>query len=362
MMENPTFTERTSSSLLSDSSDEAGIQLQHDLNKYSRDLFDASSKRPILRHLNADSSWLLSLPYPDTYTGPPSRSRFNIVIDAWLIGPQIDGFSWFSSQEHANPSEVQSLSELNTFLQEAESKTCDASFSKDSENSYIDAVVCSHEFTDHCHEATLTSLPSTTPIFAPRKAASLIRSWKHFLNVTEIPVYSDGFNWRENGVNVVLSDWISIGRIYTKGDLPIHFHSALAISFQLEASGQVETIIYTPHGISAESLSILKTASPPIKVLALLHGLHDISLVGTQLNLGKENALKARKLTAAKYWLPTHDEVKIAHGIVATFLKRIAHTTPLAPGSHPLTPDKSEITVYDRTFVDIKNGQSIVLE
>lgn len=355
----------SSSELISSSAsepDEAGLQLQHELHAQADRSLNISSSRPSLWHLNADSSWLLSLPYPRHVSRPIGRCRFNIVIDAWLTGSQIDGYSWFSAQEHAHPSSIQSLSELNLLLQTAETELVGGKGLADTEISYIDAVVCAHEFTDHCHEATLRTLPPTVPVFAPKKAASLIRSWKHFANIIEIPVYFDSFHWRKNGVDTaLLPPWISFGRVHTKGDMPIHFHSALMITFALDEIRNAETIIYTPHGILAASLTILKTATPPVSVLALIHGLHDVSLVGAQLNLGKENAIKARELTSAKYWLPTHDEVKIAHGIVATFLKRIAHTSILAPGSHPLVPDKQDITVREQTFIDVKNGQSIVL-
>ena len=41
------------------------------------------SRRPILTHLNADTSWLLQLPYPTDAVKPAGRTRYNILIDPW---------------------------------------------------------------------------------------------------------------------------------------------------------------------------------------------------------------------------------------------------------------------------------------
>ncbi|KAK5945310.1 hypothetical protein PMZ80_002514 [Knufia obscura] len=342
-------------------------QLQDELQASVKATFDVSVKRPILKHLNADSSWLLSLPYPEHIQPPPGRCRYNIVIDVWLRGPQVDLFGWFSSQEHAKPSNIQSFAELNDLLGGAETAVTGQEMGGDSVYC-IDAVCCSHEFTDHCHEATLKELPATVPVFASKKAASLVRSWKHFEHVEEVPVYQAGYDWRSLK-DSQLPNWVGVGRIHTKGDAPIYFHSALMITFALSAdqNSATEALVYTPHGVHADSFALVHSGKHPIKVLALLHGLHDISLAGAQLNLGMENAIKAREILGAKYWAPTHDEQKVAHGIVASFLKRIVHTLPWAPGSHPITEreagqsDREEFNVAEKSFVELGNGESCVL-
>ena len=61
--------------------------------------------------------------------------------------------------------------------------------------SYIDAVAISHEFTDHCHKATLLELPKSTPVYAWSKAAKLISGWKHFDQVIEVKRFKG--DWRE---------------------------------------------------------------------------------------------------------------------------------------------------------------------
>jgi hypothetical protein len=88
------------------------IQLQNDLRKAIKSALVAN--KPILTHLNGDSTWLLQLPIPRD--GNPSRSRFNVLIDPWLTGPQSDVASWFSTQWHAIASSVQTIAELKSAL------------------------------------------------------------------------------------------------------------------------------------------------------------------------------------------------------------------------------------------------------
>ena len=353
-------------------------QLQTDLEASTQTTctLDLSVNRPILKHLNADSSWLLSLPYTPHTKAPPGRCRYNIVIDPWLRGPQVDLFSWFSSQEHAKPSAIQSLSSLNDLLSREENTIITRNQPAESQNQpqppppcFIDAVVCSHEFTDHCHEATLRELPSTVPVFAPKKAATLVRSWKHFDHIEEVPVYASGYDWRASGTGFRLPSWIGLGRIHTRNDGPIYFHSALMITFSLSDAAVAEAILYTPHGVAADSLSVINEGAHPVTILALLHGLHDISLAGAQLNLGMRNAIRACEILGVRYWTATHDEAKIARGVVGWGLRRVVHTLPVALGSHPVGADgdgdgerrELEREVSEGSFVEVGNGGVLVL-
>ena len=283
----------------SGSEDDTAEQLNNELQTSLREGFNARSNRPIVKHLNADSSWLISLPYPEHVKPPVDRCRYNIVIDVWLKGSQVDLFSWFSAQEHAEPSKIQSFEQLNSLLEDAETAVIGHKA-----DYYIDAAVCSHEFTDHCHEATLKELPPNVPVFGPRKAVALIRSWKYFEEVAEIPMYQNRGDWDHDS----LPSWITFTRVHTKGDAPIYFHSAFVIIFSLDDEQQAEAIVYTPHGVQADSLEAAFTGEDAPKVLCLLHGLHDISLAGAQLNLGMDNALKITKSLGIPYWMPTHGE------------------------------------------------------
>lgn len=281
------------------------------------------SGRPVLTHLNADTSWILSLPYPAGAPRPVGRSLLNILIDPWLQGPQKDLASWFSQQWHAVASSVQTIADLNHRLGEIESVLQRGSLTSseqthrasrvDSEPdcvSYIDIVVVSHEFTDHCNRATLLEIPANTPVLATEAAARMISSWHHFHHVHPIPVFSKlGYDWRKSPAES-LPPWLGLSRITSSKRDRLNLHSAILITFDVGSRSQddhTEGIIYTPHGILADALQTLSLASPRIAVLALLHGLHDIKLSRKQLNLGAHNALRAHRICGAKYWLSTRE-------------------------------------------------------
>lgn len=280
----------------------------------------SAPSRPVLSHLNADTSWLLSLPYPSNVDRPQSRTRFNILIDPWFTGSQSDVASWFSTQYHAIPSSIQSTSTLNDILAEAEGETPTAT-------SYIDAAAISHEFTDHCHRATLEELPPSTPIFTTTKAAELVRSWSHFTTVIDIPSLTPTTDWRTTSIPP-LPPWLGISRLVTEGN-SLYYHSALVICLAKPNSpnNTAEAIIYTPHGVESVTFAQITIADPPIETLAFLHGLHDVAItLSKQLNLGAHNAFKAQKLLKPRYWVGTHDEVKRGLGLIGPFLRRKAWT------------------------------------
>ncbi|KAF4610386.1 hypothetical protein G7Y89_g15734 [Cudoniella acicularis] len=296
-----------------------------------------STRKPLLTHLNADTTWLLCIPYPKTTASRSGRRYFHILIDPWLRGGQSDVAKFFSQQWHAQESAVQSISEVENLIKGVEEAARDRlspsgdtivvddgsegmdwetsnekEADKDNHNgeSWIDAVVVSHEFTDHMHKDTLLEITPSVPIFAATKAASAIRSWRHFDFVSEIPRF--GGDWRTSSTKP-LPEWIGISRVAYPGNDLLYYHSAVMIAFSGDANEDAEAVIYTPHGISPADMAPVSKAKPSIKTLALLHGLQDISL-GAQLNMGAHNGLKVHRLLGAKYWIGTHDEVKKGGG------------------------------------------------
>ena len=119
---------------------------------------------PRLTHLNADTSWLLQLPNPASQTQPKTRKYYNILIDPWLSGSQIDIASWFSIQWHSTTPFASSFAAVSALALQAESGDIQAE--QDDDQSVIDAVLIAHEFTDHCHQETLLQVPFLIPVFA----------------------------------------------------------------------------------------------------------------------------------------------------------------------------------------------------
>ncbi|KAH6659021.1 hypothetical protein BKA67DRAFT_529211 [Truncatella angustata] len=324
-----------------------------------------ASAAPVLIHLNADTTWLLSLPYPPSTARPPGRSRFNILLDPWLQGPQSDVASWFSTQWHLVAPCVQTIEELNSLLAEAERDATSTRREAENEPSAsIDAVAISHEFTDHCHEATLRELPRNTPVVATEKAAELIKSWKHFDQVMTTPGFSSStLDWQKALSKPPLPSWVGIGRVITEGNA-LYYHSAVIIAFKhssSEASSDGDTgagaVIYSPHGIKASDLDAINAAN--LNTLALLHGLHDVRIWMTkQLNLGALNGLEAVRASGAKYWIATHDEIKKGGGLIAPLLRRTKYTVTDAVEKETQALGEKALGY---NFVELGSGHGLVL-
>ncbi|KAF7302796.1 hypothetical protein MKEN_01241300 [Mycena kentingensis (nom. inval.)] len=299
-----------------------------------------ATRRPIVVHLNADTTWLVQLPRP---ASDGRRSTFNLLIDPWLQGPQSDVASWFSTQWHVVAPSVHTLAALEQLLREVDPNS-ESSATED--GAYIDAVAISHEFTDHCHRATLEELPRSTPVIATDKAANLIRSWKHFDTVVTTP----GFPGPDSAVPD-LPSWLSIGRVVSPGNA-LYYHSAIVIVFDSDTapnSSKREAIVYSPHGIKPADLKSIQKSGVP--TLALLHGLHDVRIwMSKQLNLGGRNAAEAVRAAGARYWIATHDEVKKGGGFISLLLRRTVHPPP----------PKEEGAGYK--FVELGSGDGVVLE
>ena len=358
----------------------SNLQLQQNFrNSFSQ---VSSCKRPVLTHLNADTTWLLQLPYPPDIASLHGRSHFNILIDPWLKGFQVDVASWFSKQWHSTESSVPTIMELDEQLRGIEclirEQTGHASISekdlqlKNTARSFIDAVVISHEFTDHCHRETLLEVHPDTPVFATKVAADLVRSWKHFTSVRDVPLFSESnLDWLKTSLKP-LPGWIGISRIITETD-SLYFHAAILITFDLggrvpndsQAKGETsEAVIYTPHGIRAQDLRHLTLAKPPLRTLALLHGLHDVTIANLKkLNLGAHNGLRAQRMCNAKFWVSTHDEEKKARGLVAYLLRRrIVTAQEVVKFEKSHSSDEALTAELERAnFCDLKSGESLLL-
>lgn len=313
------------------------------------------SPRPCVTRINADTSWVISLPCPnDTQNG---RSRFNILIDPWLQGSQTE---WFGTQWHQVKSSVQKIKDLDRILCEAERNNSAIP------GSFIDLVVISHEMTDHCHKTTLLEIIRSVPVFASPRAAALIRSWNHFDIVVDIPTGSIGLDWRTSSFSP-LPHWIGISRLSNNSPIyPPIFGAVLVLFEDFESSSEAaEAIVYSPHGLDAAKISILSSAQPAIRPLALLHGLHQVTLAGFDANFGAPNAIDILREIGARYWFDTHGEAKAVTGIIAWFLGRknysMAQITEYAASVH-VGDDREKSQPDDILCVPLENGETFTLQ
>ena len=306
-------------------------------------------------------------------------------------GEQVDFVKWFSRQFHVVKSSVQTVSELNDFLGESERLAQNSSLSGLDEerclgkstiqNPYIDAVIVSHEFTDHCNRGTLLELDPDTPIFANNTAANTIRAWNYFSSVTDIPEVSRTAPDWSMFTAKPLPTWLSVFRITQSLDLT-RTHTATVVcfgrqdehheSFSSESSGDgsAEAVIYSPHGLPPANLDILLRASPRIHPLVLIHGMHEVCVgwLG-KINLGAINGLGCLSKCAARYWVTTHDEMKYGEGLIKYLLRCRKLTLEDAFRSLNETTEKQPAIDADEVqrmkgfkFVTLGSGESLTLE
>jgi hypothetical protein len=113
--------------------------------------------------LNNDTTFFLAFApsFAPKKTARKFPGAFTILIDPWLNGYSSILHPTFQISKHTTQCAVKSLAELK-------------------ENP--DLIIISQDKPDHCHKATLCSLPqdANTKILATPAAAKKIRAWKHF--------------------------------------------------------------------------------------------------------------------------------------------------------------------------------------
>lgn len=146
-----------------------------------------ATRRPILHHLNADTSWLLQIPRPANAVKHGARIYYNVLIDPWFVGGQSDVAKWFSQQWHATESAVKSISEVEELARQVEILAGGLGVGRsrkrkveavEDEESYVDCVAISHEFTDHCHKETLLEVHGDVPVFATEVRNLFFLNWE----------------------------------------------------------------------------------------------------------------------------------------------------------------------------------------
>ena len=114
-----------------------------------------------VRKLSADATFLFTLWHSNIQAKELHPSEFNVLVDPWLFGDSPFFHPSFAVSRHTCSSAIASLAELER---------------------PPDLVIVSQDKDDHCHKATLCSLPKSWPtcILATPSAHRKIRSWRHF--------------------------------------------------------------------------------------------------------------------------------------------------------------------------------------
>ena len=219
-----------------------------------------------IQRLNMDTSWLITI------------NGTSFLIDPWLTGSEVDGFSWFNEQWHiVDPVKPEELPEF-------------------------DYVLLSQSYEDHTHLPTLKQLGPDKKYIASGKAFNKIKDKLNIepILLKEYPQFSDPFG----NVNICS---LHPGR---KMD-PIYY----AIIFE---SGN-EAVFYASHGFNlTDTLANQLTERCKITLLITTFTYYKLpGFMGGAVNPGISNALDLIRKLKPSYVVNTHDEKKEAKGFVS---------------------------------------------
>lgn len=223
-----------------------------------------------IQRLNHDSSWLFS--WQDK----------TFLLDPWLLGSEIDGFRWLNEQWHTTPP-VQ-IDQLPPY----------------------DFIVISQSYEDHCHLHTLEALSAYVPVLATAKAFRRLK--RHFpqREIVLIPDVGESPVLRVGGL-----DFLAF-RPNKRLD-PIYYSLLIADTRQ-------KAVFYAPHGFVLTATQ--KAALRPYDAQLLVTTFTDFRLpgwLGGHVNPGMENVQYLCQLLHPHWLINTHDEEKIAKGLVSRF-------------------------------------------
>ena len=226
-------------------------------------MMSAPSSTIRLRRLNMDNSW-------EIHWG-----KERILLDPWLIGPEIDGFKQFNMQWLSQPAvALDQIAEPNR-------------------------IVISQPYSDHCHELTLHEMPSSVNIEGVDRAIKRLTK-QGFSGVGAIGDFDESLK-----VNVM--------RPY-KAKPPLY--EALVISLNNDY------IFYAPHGFGLHPSQMEEFRGKTCRLL--ITTFTDFRLpffLGGVINPGADAALRLAQQLGAEYVTNTHDDAKPGKGLVLKLAK-----------------------------------------
>lgn len=202
-----------------------------------------------VKKLNADTSFLLKF-LPCLAPSDIKRKfpgSFTVLLDPWLSGHSSILHPKFQISHHVERTAIDSLQDLKG-------------------HEVPDLIIISQDKPDHCHRATLTSLPKDNgiKILATPAAAKKISSWKHFTSDCIYVIQPFSEKKPASLISVPLAAYssssaageVTIANLPTKRDMT-GLHNAIGITYRPPG-----TLLPTRAG-SYVNLSDLSVMSPP---------------------------------------------------------------------------------------------------
>ena len=219
-----------------------------------------------IRRLNMDNSWQLRW------------DGVSLLLDPWLIGSEIDGYSWFNEQWHVTP--PVSIAETGP----------------------VDVVIVSQPYSDHCHAETIKQLLPYGQVLAVKPAMKRLKSEiKELKNIEEIPDAKQ--------------QWLSCGPLQIAKLSPDRWIDPIYHAVIIRRGD--DAVFYAPHGfvLTEGQLDIMRALHVRLLITTFTY-FKLPAILGGVINLGVEAVRKlAAQIDPARI-INTHDEQKTGKGIV----------------------------------------------
>ncbi|KAI5928213.1 hypothetical protein F4810DRAFT_184133 [Camillea tinctor] len=222
-----------------------------------------NSLRPITTDLNNDTSWLLSIPRPETERTETGRTYYHIVLDPWLASTMAyfptSWLGWFKRREPAAFLDGAAVDGLVREIEEAAGSTAHADAS-------VDALCICSFGPDHMHYDTLKTFAPSIPVFVTPGPAKFMPRWGHFEHIIPMAAFGKP-TWQAAHPGAPLPAWLNLLRSNT---LTLNFGIGIVWSHD----GIHEAILYYPHGCDVDNDQAtweFLDSSPPLRPLAMMH-------------------------------------------------------------------------------------------
>ena len=228
-----------------------------------------------VQRLSMDSSWWLSM------------GGVRLLVDPWLVGPEVDYFRWFNTQWHATPP-----------------------VPPDAVPEW-DAVLITQKYPDHLHPQTLTAL-NPQQVWATEPCVPAL---KRILPQAEVRVLSASEPTLRHG-------GLTVHRLPTRNRIDPIYEAVVL-------DDGAHSLWFAPHSLDldAEHRAQLTDVSPCAALISSFRAYRLPSLLGGTVSPGLAG-LKPLVEAAEPTWIiPTHDEPKTGTGLVPW----LARITPFAP-------------------------------
>ncbi|RYP70114.1 hypothetical protein DL769_005091 [Monosporascus sp. CRB-8-3] len=329
-----------------------------DLQKTLRAHIDNGKKglRPVMTSINGDNSWLVSFPRPAAERVSAGRSYYHVVLEPWLVEPGDTVFvaPWFFHIHRncvAAATDGASVDALVREIEQAAGSTGHAAAG-------VDAILVCYAAPDHMDRQTLLTFAPSVPVFAVPEAAKTISGWGHFDRAVDIATF-DGTSWRSSHPGAPLPGWLSVMSLKTHW---LCFGFALVWSHDDEKN---EAILSFPHGFRPDkdtsAVGNLLGASPPLRILAMMHPLKENFFWGALMTPGVRNGLQLWRMVRPKYWVNTGDMELIYAGVFLWGVNDKLHTLDWALKLEQ-NETRADANLTRPDLVNLENGACYVLE